>query len=134
LSTDFLLRRVRTYVAGQIAKGWTFFLQVDQPNLDRGGDFTGPMFFRDAVMSYEVRRELSIDAGLILWPFTHNSLEGAGSLHTIDYRAPGLLYPLTEGRVFSDTGLQLRGLVLGDRLHYRVGAFEGARGPNIPAA
>ncbi len=129
LSTDFFLRRVRMYAAGQIAKGLTFFLQIDQPNLDKGGDFSGPPFFRDAVMSYEVVRELSIDAGLILEPFTHNSLEGAGSLHTIDYRNGGLLYPATEGRLFSDTGVQLRGLVIGDRLHYRVVAFEGARGP-----
>jgi hypothetical protein len=128
-STDFFLRRVRAYTAGQITKGLTFFLQIDQPNLDKGGNFDAALFFRDAFMSYEVARELNIDAGLILWPFTHNSLEGAGSLHTIDYRNAGLPYPATEGKLFSDTGVQLRGLLLSDRLHYRVGAFEGARGP-----
>jgi hypothetical protein len=132
LSTDFFLRRVRMYTGGQIAKGLTFFLQVDQPNLDLNGDFAAQLSFRDAWMSYEFAREINLDAGLILWPFTHNSLEGAGSLHTIDYRNPGLLYPTTEGKGFSDTGVQLRGLLLDDRLHYRVGAFEGAR--NNPAA
>ncbi len=133
-STDFFLRRVRMYTAGEIFKGMTFFVQIDQPNLGKGGNFETSAFFRDAVLSYEFMRELSIDGGLILWPFTHNSLEGAGSLHTIDYRNPGLIYPGTEGKLFSDVGLQLRGLALNDRLHYRAGVFEGARGPAIPAA
>jgi hypothetical protein len=132
-STDFFLRRVRMYTGGQIFKGMTFFLQVDQPNLGKGGAFEPLAFFRDAVLSYEFYRELSVDGGLILWPFTHNSLEGAGSLHTIDYRNPGLLYPGTEGKLFSDVGLQVRGLLFNDRLHYRAGAFEGARGPALPA-
>ncbi|MBV9945678.1 MAG: hypothetical protein JOZ69_02395 [Myxococcales bacterium] len=132
LSTDFFLRRVRMYTAGQITKGLTFFLQIDQPNLGQNGNFvpsgTTSAFFRDAVVSYEFAREFSIDGGLILFPFTHNSLEGAGSLHTVDYRpAPALNYPGNEGRIFSDVGVQLRGLLFDDRLHYRVGAFEGAR-------
>jgi hypothetical protein len=133
LDTQFFLRRVRIYTGGEIFKGMTFFLQVDQPNLGKGGNFDTSVFFRDAVLSYQFFRPLSIDAGLILWPFTHNSLEGAGSLHTIDYRNPGLLYPATEGKLFSDVGVQLRGLAFNDRLHYRAGAFEGARGPAIPA-
>lgn len=132
-STDFFLRRARLYVFGAAAKNLTFFFDTDQPNWGKGGVWDQVFIVQDAFMSYEVRRELTIDAGFMLVPLSHHTLEGAASLHAIDYHSPSLHFPATMGKTLRDGGVQIRGLAFGDHLHYRLGVFEGARGPNLPA-
>lgn len=130
-STDFFLRRARLIVSGEVMQGLTFFFDTDQPNWGKNGAWNGAFIVQDAFASYEVRRELTFDAGFMLVPFTHHTLEGAASLHAIDYHAAMIHFPAGVGPAFRDGGVQARGLLFDDRVHYRLAVFEGVRGPGI---
>jgi len=133
-STDLFLRRARIMVFGEVLQGLTFFVDTDQPNWGKNGKWDGALVVQDAFGSYELVRQLTVDAGFMLVPFTHNTLEGAASLHALDYHAALIHYPTGVGPAFRDAGVQLRGLAFGDHLHYRLGVYEGVRGPAVATA
>lgn len=131
LSIDSYLRRVRILVSGNVSEKVSFYLATDQPNFGKAGSFTGagsefssPLFIQDAFISYEFLPELKLDAGMMVLPFSHHTLEGAASLNTLEYHSDMLRLP--TGKHFHDTGVQLRG-VIQEKLHYRAGIFEGVR-------
>jgi hypothetical protein len=132
-STDLYLRRARLLVHGALTSSISFFLETESPNLGLDGDFSSPFVLLDAYASFRVVRALSVDAGLILVPLSHHATQGAVSLSTLDYHSALLRFPRTLGRAGRDVGVQLRGLVLDDHLHYRVGVFNGIEGA-APAA
>jgi hypothetical protein len=76
--------------------------------------------------------EFKLDGGLMLIPFSHNSVQGATTLLAWDYFASSFLqsggFANFAGR---DTGFQLRGLVIG-HLEYRLGVFTGNRTATAP--
>ncbi len=124
--TDFFLRRVRLLVFGNVTKQLSFFIETDQPNLGRDGNWSVPIFIQDAFASYEFRDKLWVDAGMILAPFSHHGLQGALALNTVDYHSTLLRYPTTVGRIWRDAGVQVRGFA--GPLHFRAGLFNGAEG------
>jgi len=124
-SFDFFLRRARLMVYGSVSKELSFFVETDQPNFGKGGAYNQAMIIQDAFMTYTFAPEFKIDAGMMLVPFSHHSIEGAVGLHTLDYHAEMLRFP--AGLIFRDFGVQFRGLVADSFLHYRVGIFEGVR-------
>lgn len=128
LSTDLFLRRTRLFVYGKVSKEISFFVDTDQPNWGKNGDFSSSMYVQDAVISWSPGRALTIDAGMLLVPFSHHGLEGAAGLNGLDYHTLVLPYATGIGKVLRDTGVVFRGLLFDDRIHYRVGAFEGVRG------
>jgi hypothetical protein len=131
---DFYLRRARILVFGSVTKELSFFIDTDQPNYGKNGDYTTPpMFVQDAFFSYAFMPEFKIDAGMMLLPLSHHTIEGASGLHALDYH--GLTVRLPGSKVFRDTGVQFRGVLLNDKLAYRVGVFEGVRyvPPAVPA-
>jgi hypothetical protein len=128
LSTDLFVRRTRLFVFGKVTKEISFFLDTDQPNWGKNGDFASSMYIQDAVISWSPARELTIDGGMLLVPFSHHGLEGAAGLHGLDYHTALLPYATGIGKVLRDTGIVFRGLLFEDRIHYRLGAFEGVRG------
>jgi hypothetical protein len=128
-SFEFFLRRARIMVYGSVNPHIQFFLDTDQPNFGKGGDFAAPMFVQDAFLTYSFGRELQIDGGMMLVPLSHHTIESAAGLNALDYHAD--LVRLPAGKVFRDTGLQFRGLVADDRIHYRLGVFEGVRMPPV---
>lgn len=129
-SFDFFLRRVRLMAFGSVTKNLSFFVETDQPYFGRGGDFTTSMFIQDAFLTYTFSPAFRIDAGMLLVPFARHTIEGAIGLHALDYH--GDLIRLPAGKVWRDTGVQIRGLLLGDHLHYRLGLFEGVRNSAAP--
>jgi hypothetical protein len=74
---------------------------------------------------------MKVDLGMMLVPLSHHTIESAGGLNAIDYHSD--LVRLPAGKIFRDIGLQFRGLLFDDRLHYRVGVFEGVRASAVPA-
>jgi hypothetical protein len=122
---DFYLRRVRLLVYGNITKELSFFADTDQPNLAKNGDYTGkPMFMQDAFLTYSFMPEFKLDAGMMLVPLSHHTIESAAGLNALDYHSTTIFLPATQ--VFRDTGVQFRGVVA-DKLAYRLGIFEGVR-------
>ena len=133
-SFDFFMRRARILVYGNITKDLAYFIETDQPNLGKGGDWNQPMFVQDAFFSYTFMPELKVDVGMMLVPLSHHTIEGAIGLNALDYHADTIRFP--AGKIFRDTGIQLRGLAANNLLHYRLGVFEGVRAPSptVPEA
>ncbi|MEI7892303.1 MAG: hypothetical protein WCI05_04400 [Myxococcales bacterium] len=132
VSTDFFLRRARLIVSGKATKSISFFFETDQPNWGKNGNWSDAPILQDAVVSFKAARELTLDAGFLLVPLSHHVLTGAIGLHSIDLHTNVLKMPSTAGRALRDSGLLIRGLLFDDLIHYRLGAFEGTRGPALP--
>jgi hypothetical protein len=124
-SFDFFVRRARLMSWGSITKELSYFIETDQPNIGRGGNF-----IQDVFLTYQFAPELKIDAGMMLVPLSHHTIEGAVGLNAIDYHTELIRFP--AGLIFRDTGIQLRGLLFGGLLHYRAAVFEGVRNSAIP--
>jgi hypothetical protein len=129
-SFDFFLRRARLMLWGSVTKELSFFIETDEPNLGRGGTYGTSSFIQDAFLTYAFIPELKIDAGLMLVPLSHHTIEGAIGLNTLDYHSDLIRFP--TGRIFRDVGVQLRGLALDDLIHYRLGVFQGVRNSAVP--
>ena len=131
-SQNLFIRRIRLLFGGQVARNVTFFVETDAPNLGKtlpGGKNISPeVIVQDAYGEFRLHPALAIDVGLMFVPFSRNSLQSAASLLPIDYGA----YTFsasgpTQSVVGRDTGVQAKGYALGNRLEYRIGAFQGAR-------
>jgi phosphate-selective porin O/P len=132
-NTDNLfVRRLRLMFGGQVAKNVSFFVETDAPNLGKtlpGGKNIQPsVILQDAFASLRVADAFTLDAGLMFIPFSRNSLQSAATLLPIDYgtntfnsSAP------TQSVTGRDTGFEARGYFAGNRLEYRIGAFQGFR-------
>ena len=120
---DFFLRRARLMLYGQFNDRISFFVETDQVNFGRNNDYTPQFFVQDAFVTFKVLDGLNLDAGMFLIPLSHHSTQGAVSLLNVDYFAGNFLYP--SGRVLRDVGVQARGTVLADRLHYRLAVTNG---------
>jgi len=129
-SFDFFLRRARLMLWGSVTKEISYFIETDEPNLGKGGDFTVRTFIQDAFLTYSFMPELRFDAGLMLSPLSHHTLEGATSLNALDYHSDTVKFP--AGRIFRDVGVQVRGVALQDHLHYRLMISEGVRNGAVP--
>jgi hypothetical protein len=126
-SFDFFLRRARLMLWGSVTKELSFFIDTDQANWGKNGVWTQQMVVQDAFFSYAFMPEFKIDAGMMLVPLSHHTLEGATSLNALDYHSDLIRFP--AGHTFRDTGVQIRGLVANDFIHYRLGVFNGVRTP-----
>ena len=124
-SLDFFARRIRLMSWGSVTKNLSYFVETDQPNFGKGGDFSSSMYIQDAFLTYAFAPEFKIDAGMMLVPFARHTIEGAVGLNALDYHAEMIRLP--AGKVWRDTGVQFRGLVADNLIHYRLGVFEGAR-------
>jgi hypothetical protein len=135
---ELYLRRMRVLFGGQVAKGATFFFEIDGPNIGRGtapvaGGGISPkgntaIRVQDAVVSFNYAKDHFIDGGLILTPLCHNCVSSATALLPLDYAPYSFLntgpLDLNVGR---DYGFQARGYLGGNRFEYRVAAFSGLR-------
>lgn len=131
-TNNLFVRRMRLAFAGQVAKNVTFFVQTDAPNLGKvlpgGKNITPSVIVQDAFASVKVADALTFDTGLIFVPGSRDNLTLTATLLPIDY-GPFTFADITleESTVGRDTGVQARGYLLGRRLEYRLGAFQGFR-------
>jgi hypothetical protein len=124
--TEFFLRRARIILAGNVTKWLHFFMETDNPNMGKNGDWTPKTFIQDAFVDFRLMDEFNIAAGMILLPFSHMNRQSAASLNTLDY------HNLFSGKfvkdfVWRDAGVEFRGLI-SNMFDYRIGIFNGARG------
>ena len=129
---NLFVRRLRLMFGGQVAKGVTFFVETDSPNLGKtlatGKNIPSTMIVQDAYAEFAAGKAFAIDAGLMFIPFSRNSLQSAATLLPIDYGAYTFSQSaVTQSSTGRDTGFQAKGYLLADRLEYRIGAFQGAR-------
>ncbi|MBJ6759453.1 hypothetical protein JGU66_01680 [Myxococcaceae bacterium JPH2] len=126
VGTDFFLRRVRLIVGGSLTKKLSFFVETEQPNFGKNGDWNPAFFIQDAFVSYEFTEKVWVDTGFFLVPLAHHTVQGAASLNTLDLHADLIRYPPTAGKALRDAGVQVRGLV--GPLSFRAAILQGVEG------
>ncbi len=126
---NLYLRRARLLVGGQVAKNISFFIETDNPNLGRAPKTLGSGFIlQDALAEVKLSDPLTISAGLMFVPFCRNCIQSAATLLSLDYSSFSFLAtPATQSSVGRDVGFQAKGYFNGNRIEYRVGAFQGFR-------
>jgi hypothetical protein len=135
-SQNLYLRRVRLLVGGQVARNISFFIETDNPNLGRAPKNLGAGFIvQDALAEVKFSDPLTISAGLMFVPFCRNCIQSAATLLSLDYSTFSFLAtPATQSSVGRDIGFQAKGYFNGNRIEYRVGAFQGFRAAGPPPA
>jgi hypothetical protein len=140
-SDNFLIRRVRFILAGQVAKDVTFFFQTDNPRMGTtpAPGTTTPtkslatgFLVQDAFGEWRVAGNdfLILDAGKMLVPFTRNSLQSTSSHLSLDSGTWTFLQLAgTQSDAGRDVGLQLKSYLVADHLEIRAGVFDGFRAP-----
>jgi len=131
-TNNLFVRRLRLLFAGQVAKGVSFFVETDAPNLGKtlaGGKNIQPsVILQDAYAEFRAADAFMLDAGLMFIPFSRNSLQSANTLLPIDYGTNTFNQSApTQSSTGRDTGFQARGYFVGNHLEYRIGAFQGIR-------
>jgi hypothetical protein len=129
----FFLRRARLMLGITLGSSFELFAETDSPNLGKPSQ-PGQMLantvgtnIQDAFVTWRPIEQFKIDAGMMLLPFLHNSVQSASTLLGWDYYAYSFQQNAGLGNyVWRDTGLQVRGLLFG-HLEYRAGVFTGKR-------
>ncbi|WP_223637051.1 hypothetical protein [Corallococcus sp. EGB] len=129
VGTDFFLRRVRLLVFGSITKKLTFFIDTDQPNFGKNGDYNVAFYIQDATISYEFPGKTFVEAGFFLAPLSHHVLQGAVALNTVDFHSDLIRYPPGVGKVWRDMGVQVRGYA--GPWAYRAAILNGVEGAKL---
>jgi hypothetical protein len=137
-SKDLYLRRFRILFGGNIMEKLAFFTETDSPNLGKlakSGETVAKgasdMYLQDAFITYNQSNEFKVDAGMLLFPVSHNAGQSAASLLGIDYGPYSFLWSEpTACRVGRDYGIQARGYLANNHFEYRLGVFQGVRGEN----
>jgi hypothetical protein len=142
-SYDFLFGRARLLVSGQFDDHIGFILNTDVTygaatigGPTGGVAWNNTIYLLDAVGSYKFAKELILDTGLLVLPFSHNELTSGGkyaSVTRFSTRANSPFAP-NSNRGLRDMGVQVRGLLLDDRLYYRIGVYNGVQGVANTAA
>ena len=159
---NIFLRRFRLMVGGTLFNNFEYFFQTDWPDLFKL-DPVGTMAFdknapgmniQDAFVTYRplgplgdrVTRwiDIKIDAGFMLPPTSHNSLESAAKLYGPDYFVNSFrrnVFSVADpfrnsgqSPVGRDAGIQFRFLLANGHVDFRFGFFQGRRDGAVPAA
>ena len=133
---NLFLRRVRLLVGGQVARNISFFIETDNPNFGKTPKALGSGFIvQDAIAEVKLADPLTISAGLMFVPFCRNCIQSAATLLSLDYSSFSFLAtPATQSSVGRDVGFQAKGYFNGNRIEYRVGAFQGMRASAPPGS
>jgi Phosphate-selective porin O and P len=123
--TGFFLRRIRLLTYGNLTKQLSFFVETEQANLGKDGDWTTSIFILDAFASIEATEGVYVDAGLMLVPFTRHDLQSATALNGIDYHSRLIQFPAGSQRIWRDVGVQGRATLADGLIQLRGGVFSG---------
>lgn len=151
-SYNLFIRRTRVLIGGTLFGMFDYFFDTDYPNLflantvmgamgaaDTAVKNTPGMNIQDAFITYKPLGDLiKVDMGYMLPPLAHNAVQGATTLYAWDYLANsfpagGNLFGGSTSPIGRDAGVQLRGLLVGGHLEYRIGLFQGVRVAQTPA-
>jgi hypothetical protein len=137
-SYDLLIRRVRIALNGNVGKSFSYYFQLDNPNLGKFGNFTSRVLVQDAWVGWaptgiDGGTVVYIDAGLLYLPISRNVLYYTTNFITADLQADGVRIPNNPFPAFRDIGVQVRGWALDKRIGFRAGAYEGLTPFDQPA-
>jgi hypothetical protein len=129
---NLFLRRARIIVAGDVGKDVSFFFETDDPKLGiTPKNLAAGFIIQDAMIEWRPAKQLQLSGGLFIVPFTRNGLESTLSYLTLDLSPIAAVNnSATQSSALRDMGFQFKGFFAKDRLHYRIGAFDGQRDAN----
>lgn len=127
-SRDLFLRRVRVILSGTVFERFSFFVDTEQPNWGRGGDWGVRTFLSDAFGTIRIADAFLIDIGMMLMPISRHGFSSAVSLNALDFHLGMLRYVPGAHKNLRDAGLQFRGALVRGRFLYRAGIFNGSQG------
>lgn len=150
-SKNIYLRRARFFMGGTIGSSLTYFMLWETANLGQPlGAADGSVnrqyltfAFNDAYLDFKASPNLSIQAGLMLIPFTRNILQSTSTYWTLDIGAVSATYiAATQTSTLRDIGVEAKINALGNHLEIRGMVSNGVRlgditpssTPPIPAA
>jgi len=130
------VRRARFILGGTIFQKVSFFGLLEAANVGRtstAADGTATktfdtLTFRDAFASLNLDTAFSIQAGLMVVPFSRQTLASTVHYLTLDTLTTAATFiTQTQTSALRDTGVQLKGYPLEGHLEYRFGFFQGIR-------
>jgi hypothetical protein len=126
---NLYLRRGRLMLGGDIGSNISFFVETDDPNLGKTPKALNSGFLiQDAFLEWKVNNAFRVDGGLMLVPFSRQSLQSPASYYQVDISNISTVNnSSTSSSALRDAGFQARGFFLQDHLTYRLGMFSGAR-------
>ena len=129
---NFYLRRARIIVGGDIGKDISFFAETDDPKLGiTPKNLATGFVLQDAFLEWKPTKVFQIDGGLFIIPFSRNGLQSTLSYMTLDVSPMSTVTnTVTQSSALRDVGFQFKGFFANERLHYRLGAFDGERDAN----
>jgi len=157
-SKNLFLHNVGVIFSGKLFDYFDFFFDVNYPSLFKvdptnqtggTGKNSPGLNVQDAIVTLKpfgktrYANYLKFDAGFMLPSLSHNAVQGAFTLYSLDYFVNTFRRNvLTNADPFKsngqspqgrDMGVQLRGLLFGEHLEYRVGLYQGLRVGLLPA-
>jgi hypothetical protein len=129
-SYDFLLRRVRLAVDGNVTRSFSYYFQIDNPNFGKFGNNNGRVAVQDAWVGWaptgiEGGTVVYIDAGLLFIPVSRHFLVSTTNFITADAQTDGFRLPSSNFIGFRDVGVQVRGWAFDKKIGFRGGVHEG---------
>ena len=139
---NFLIRRLRFMIGGQVSKDVFFFAETENGSLGKSTQAVGGaqaakslgtgFNLLDAVGEWRIAKEFNIQVGAIRVPISREALKGSTSQFMLDLSAYTFLTSSAlQNNSERDTGVMLRGFFFCDRLEYRAGVFSGFRAPGV---
>jgi hypothetical protein len=137
---NIYLRRARFFMGGTIGSSLSYFLLWESANngapvADAMGNVTKgntTFAFNDAFLDFKLSPNLSIQAGLMLIPFTRNILQSTSTYWTLDIGGVSATYiNVTQTNVLRDTGAQVKVNAVDNHLEIRGMVSEGVRLPDL---
>lgn len=110
---NLYMRRGRLFMLGTIGDRITYVLLWESANLGLpGADGTKaipPFAFNDAFMDLKLNKNISVEAGLMLLPFTRNILQSTTTYWSLDIASVSATYiTATQTNVLRDNGVQIK--------------------------
>src|ERR1022692_1274137 len=140
---NYLVRRARIILGGQVAKDVFFYLDTENASLGKSTQTltsgttgvkapTTGFNLLDAVGEWRAAKELNVQFGEILVPINRWILTSSASTFMLDQSSYNIV-PSTalQNNTGRDTGGMIRGFFVNDRLEYRSAILSGFREPGV---
>jgi len=139
---NIYMRRARFFLGGSIGQSLTYFLlwetaNLGQPLANADGSTNKQQLtfaFNDAYLDFKVNPNVSIQAGLMLIPFTRNILQSTSTYWALDIGGVSASYiAATQTSTLRDTGAQVKINAADNHFELRGMVSEGVRLSDVTA-
>src|ERR1022692_2998020 len=140
---NYLVRRARIILGGQVAKDVFFYLDTENASLGKSTQTltsgttgvkapTTGFNLLDAVGEWRAAKEFNVQFGEILVPINRWILTSSASTFMLDQSSYNIV-PSTalQNNTGRDTGVMIRGFFVNDRLEYRSAILSGFGEPGV---